>query len=102
MAIVSDPAPRAGALLLPGPPGGLMLPVLPGAACKGTDPRLWFPGSGWRSAVRAAKAVCAGCPVRERCLQWALDAGETEGIWGGATPEERGVIRKQRRRDAKR
>ncbi|AEQ20988.1 WhiB-like protein [Rhodococcus phage E3] len=30
-----------------------------------------------------AKAICAECPVRARCLQHARDAGERYGVWGG-------------------
>lgn len=34
------------------------------------------------------KLLCAACPVRQRCLDYALEYEEF-GIWGGATPEER-------------
>lgn len=68
------------------------------AACRaeGTDPELFFPVSYSGPAlwqVAAAKAVCARCPVAADCLSWALRAGETDGIWGGTTPEERRAIR---------
>jgi len=55
------------------------------AACVGSDPRLFFPERG--EATRPAKAVCAGCPVAEECL----DAGMWEkfGIWGGLSERER-------------
>ncbi len=36
-----------------------------------------------------AKAVCQVCPVREECLQFALESDEAYGIWGGLTSEER-------------
>lgn len=29
-----------------------------------------------------ALGFCAACPVRDQCLQWAIDNHET-GIWGG-------------------
>ena len=35
-----------------------------------------------------AKAICATCPVADECLQYALDAGETRGIWGGVAIDE--------------
>ena len=38
-----------------------------------------------------AKAVCAGCPVVENCLRWALAAREPYGVWGGMSTEEREV-----------
>lgn len=30
-----------------------------------------------------AKALCQTCPVRDWCLQGALDRGEPHGVWGG-------------------
>ena len=38
---------------------------------------------------RRAKAVCASCGVRDRCLEQALERGERFGIWGGLTDTER-------------
>lgn len=69
------------------------------AACVDEDPELFFPvsevGRGARQ-VNQAKAVCARCPVRERCLNAALDAGWT-GVWGGTTETERTKLRRGRR-----
>lgn len=84
--------------MLPGLSGELVLPSLPGALCKGEDPRLWFPsvpGHPGATAARAAKAMCAACPARARCLEWALKANEIEGVWGGTTPAERATIRRR-------
>lgn len=39
--------------------------------------------------ITEAKHVCAGCPVRARCLAHALAHREHHGIWGGLTPPER-------------
>jgi WhiB family redox-sensing transcriptional regulator len=86
------PAAGTGRLVLPPPPGGQVLPVLPGASCKGRDPGLWFPGPG--ESMTAAKAVCRACPARERCLEWAVDANEQDGVWGGTSPEERAWLRR--------
>jgi WhiB family redox-sensing transcriptional regulator len=61
-------------------------------ACVSADPDLFFPVSGTgKAAAQAARAcqVCAGCPVRRQCLQFAVETGEMEGIWGGTTPDER-------------
>jgi WhiB family transcriptional regulator, redox-sensing transcriptional regulator len=66
------------------------------AACRGVDPELFFPVSASGPAldqVAEAKRVCASCPVRPDCLAWALRAGESAGIWGGTTPEERRYLR---------
>lgn len=43
-----------------------------------------------------AKAVCATCPARAACLDWAITTRQL-GIWGGATERERERIRRRRR-----
>jgi WhiB family transcriptional regulator, redox-sensing transcriptional regulator len=61
-------------------------------ACVNADPDLFFPiGAGQWGArqIRRAQQICAQCPVRRQCLEFAIDVGERHGIWGGATPEER-------------
>jgi WhiB family redox-sensing transcriptional regulator len=83
---------RPGALELPSPPEGLLLPVLPGALCKWHDPSLWFPAPG--GSMDRAKAVCRACPARTRCLDWAVHVGERAGVWGGTTPDERAHLRR--------
>ncbi|MGW1627317.1 WhiB family transcriptional regulator [Streptomyces sp. NPDC002172] len=68
------------------------------AACRDVDPDLFFPiGTAGLTLVQIdeAKAVCARCPVRELCLQWALDVGQVEGIWGGTTESERRATRRR-------
>lgn len=72
------------------------------AACRDEDPELFFPvsdvGPGAVQTERA-KAVCARCPVRTRCLSYALDNGLDHGIFGGMTEHERRELtRKQRQR----
>lgn len=64
------------------------------AACAGTSPSLFFPERGQSNTK--AKAICAGCPVREPCLEDALVRGEEFGIWGGLTETERRKIRRER------
>ena len=56
-------------------------PLLPAAACRAADPRLFFPPEGDEGAE--AKAICAGCPVRAECYALAVANGEECGIWGG-------------------
>ncbi|MEV4562451.1 WhiB family transcriptional regulator [Nonomuraea sp. NPDC049419] len=58
-------------------------------ACRTSDPDLFFPLAPTPPQEARAKAICAGCQVVEECRAYALDAGESEGIWGGLTPEER-------------
>ncbi|MCA4754783.1 WhiB family transcriptional regulator [Mycolicibacterium fortuitum] len=37
--------------------------------------------------------ICGECPVKEQCLQDALDRNETHGIRGGYTPNQRAAIK---------
>lgn len=70
------------------------------AACKGMDPSLFFAEKGSYApvAVREAKKVCAGCPVRQSCAEDAIDNGYRFGVWGGLTPKERRAFGRARRR----
>ena len=40
----------------------------------------------------AAVAVCAACPVRVQCADYALRSREPYGVWGGLTEEDRRKI----------
>lgn len=79
-------------------------PVAPdfaSAACRTADPDLFFtPAAEFMAAYEArvtkAKAVCAECPARDACLNWALEHSEY-GIWGGLTEDERRALLRQRR-----
>lgn len=65
------------------------------AACIGIDPELWFPvGTGGPALLQTqeAKAVCARCPVNAECLDWALEMGVSDGVWGGLSENERRVL----------
>jgi WhiB family transcriptional regulator, redox-sensing transcriptional regulator len=65
------------------------------AACQSADPELFFPvsvGSAGRSEIARAKAVCASCGIRRRCLEYALDTRQQHGVWGGTSEEERRAI----------
>jgi WhiB family transcriptional regulator, redox-sensing transcriptional regulator len=72
-------------------------------ACLSADPDLFFPissaGPGERQ-IAQAKMICAGCPVRRECLDFALAHDQAYGIWGGATPEDRQRERRRQRRHA--
>ena len=60
------------------------------ARCRDVDPELFFPVGTTGPAeaqVQSAKAICALCPVREECLQWALDTAQDAGVWGGLSEE---------------
>jgi len=72
-------------------------------ACLSADPDLFFPissaGPGERQIARA-KMICAGCRVRQECLDFALAHDQLYGIWGGTTPEDRQRARRRKRRAA--
>lgn len=70
------------------------------AACLGQDTEVFFPENEDQAA--AARAVCAVCPVRLECLEWAIAARQDEGIWGGKTGRERIRIRRSRQAAARR
>lgn len=63
-------------------------------ACAAADPDLFFgPDSGeqWRVQRKRearAMAVCASCPVRRPCLDFALASGARDGVWGGLPEAE--------------
>jgi len=70
------------------------------ALCAEVDPELFFPEKGHHEISRAAKRVCAACPVTAECLNFAFLIGADSGIFGGTTAEERRVMLRQRRRAA--
>jgi WhiB family redox-sensing transcriptional regulator len=76
-------------------------------ACLTADPDLFFPiatGPAAQEQITIAQRICAGCPVRQQCLDFAIRSGEGHGIWGGTTPEERIRARRadsERRRRAR-
>jgi WhiB family redox-sensing transcriptional regulator len=62
------------------------------AACRSSDPDLFFPGGTegpFVDEILAAKAVCRSCPVEGQCLQYAFETNQVTGIWGGTTEDER-------------
>jgi WhiB family redox-sensing transcriptional regulator len=41
---------------------------------------------------KQAKAICGQCAVSERCLQFALENNEMDGVWGGLDTDDRKVL----------
>lgn len=56
-------------------------------ACTPADEHIMF--SELASKVARAKAICATCPVSQKCLAFALTENIEFGIFGGMTPDER-------------
>lgn len=63
------------------------------AACRTLDTGLFFPDA--EAETGAALAVCAECPVREACLDFALRTRQNDGVWGGHTESERRRLRRR-------
>ncbi len=65
------------------------------AACRGPQTSMFFPPSHFERKddkemrESRAKAICASCPVRRSCLEYALRIREPHGIWGGLNEAER-------------
>lgn len=65
------------------------------AECRGEDPTQFFPGPDDDPAP--ALSICARCRVKTECLEYAIEARERYGIWGGTTERQR---RRMMRRSA--
>ena len=66
------------------------------AACKGVDTEIFFPNMEIYSPSEVIyfNRMCADCPVKAACLEWAL-AHERHGVWAGTTPAIRDQMRKE-------
>src|SRR5690606_33316964 len=68
------------------------------AACRDSEPGLFFPVGTTGPAVEqieAAIAICMSCSVREECLQYALETNQESGVWGGYAEDDRRRLRKR-------
>ena len=60
------------------------------AACRGSDPDLFFPLKGDHRCVAPALTICARCTVKQECLDYANSRPiEKFGIWGGQVEKQR-------------
>jgi hypothetical protein len=73
------------------------------AKCKTVDDRsIFFPARGEQDKIKAAKKVCAGCPVKADCLEYVLTyPNRLQGLWGGMTEKEWRRLRRLRRKDSR-
>jgi WhiB family redox-sensing transcriptional regulator len=65
------------------------------AACRDSDPDLFFPLDSDIASEIEAKRVCRGCPVRSECLDDAVENGMQHGIWGGLNAKERRNLKRR-------
>lgn len=65
------------------------------ALCRQVDADAFFPEKGGSSV--AMKRICNVCPVKQDCLEYALDNDERYGIWGGTSERERARMKREQR-----
>lgn len=59
------------------------------AGCKGQPAHYFFPENKYgdsqnhRKCVAEARKICMKCPVAQQCFDYALNAEEEYGVWGG-------------------
>lgn len=70
------------------PQGGLCVGM-------GAEGDIFHPTTGGHTE-RAAKDMCNLCPIREGCLEWAIERDEREGIWGALTTPQRDAFKAER------
>jgi WhiB family redox-sensing transcriptional regulator len=63
--------------------------------CRSEPPSRFFPSDG--VGVEVARRICAECPVKSACLEYALRNGIDHGVWGGTSERERRRIARRRR-----
>lgn len=67
-------------------------------SCAHEPPSRFFPSDG--VGVEVARRICATCPVKEPCLEYALENRIEHGVWGGCSERERRRILRRRRQEA--
>lgn len=66
----------------------------PDRACRDMPFVVFFPTSSSPDVFERAREVCGRCPVRQECLDWALENPQY-GMWGGLTMDERAAIARE-------
>ena len=74
-------------------------------SCRDADSAVFFHPEGERGPSReardrAAKSICASCPVMQQCAAHALAVREPYGVWGGLSEDDREAIYRGQRREA--
>lgn len=66
-----------------------------GPACTRDDAYAYTANVQTPSMVAELKRICARCPARIACLEYALQYPQV-GVWGGTTEEERDAMMRER------
>jgi len=67
------------------------------AGCRFERLEMFFPAGTTGIAIEeigAAKSICQSCLVQDRCLRFAFETNQEDGIWGGTTEAERRKLRR--------
>ena len=67
------------------------------AACRGSDPELFFPERPNSATSLLALQLCSTCKVSAECYKVAASNLMIQGIWGGTTQLERQQLQRRRR-----
>jgi WhiB family redox-sensing transcriptional regulator len=65
------------------------------ARCRDDSAGEFFPSDG--VGVERARRICAECPVKAECLEYALTYRIDHGVWGGCSERERRRMLRRRR-----
>lgn len=62
--------------------------------CRGLPPEWFFAERGSGSVYARGRAVCAACPARKPCREWARaqPINKLTGLWGGESQRERRLL----------
>lgn len=66
--------------------------------CAEHPPEVFFPSDG--VGVLHAQKICATCPVKAPCLEYALRNRVEHGVWGGHSERARRRLLRERARPA--
>lgn len=69
------------------------------AACKGSTHKMFPREHKDITYIPEARQICAGCPVKPECLDYALTfpPGDMHGVWAGLTPRQLAAEQKRRK-----
>lgn len=68
------------------------------ARCKGMDPDRFFVRG--IAQARPVIRVCERCPVKDACLNYALENDINFGVWGGLTERQRRAYQRRQLAEA--
>lgn len=71
---------------------GYLFGLVNQSACSQYPDVDFDPPKNEKQAIKNAQLICWDCPIRWECLLYAYLMDTPNGIWGGATVEQRGLF----------